>query len=60
MIFPLDCLWHPGPEHDASPCAVARRIAEGEESERSYEAARFAGDERAGEYDLSDDNGGEW
>jgi len=25
-----------------------------------YEAARFAADERAGEYDLSDDNGGEW
>lgn len=42
MIFPLDCLWHPGPEHDASPCAVARRIAAGEAAEREYEARRAA------------------
>ena len=40
MILSLDCLWHPGPEHDASPRAVRQRLAAGEESERAYEARR--------------------
>ena len=52
MILPLDCLWHPGPEHDASPRAVARRIARGEESERAYEARRSA----AREIDPNEDD----
>ncbi len=52
MILPLDCLWHPGPEHDASPRAVRQRIARGEESERRYEALRFA----AREIDPNEDD----
>ena len=57
---PPSCVWSPPAGYDASPGAVERRIAAGEESERSYEAESFANDERAGEHDLSDDNGGEW
>ena len=52
--------WTPPAGYDASPEAVERRIAEGEESERAYEAASFDADERAGEYGQSTDDGGEW
>ena len=52
--------WTPPADHDASPEAVERRIAAGEESERAYEAASFEADERAGEYGQSTDDGGEW
>ena len=52
--------WTPPAGYDASPEAVERRIAAGEESERAYEAASFEADERAGEYGQSTDDGGEW
>ena len=51
--------WTPPAGYDASPEAVERRIREGEESERDYEAARFAEDERAGEYGTCAEDGGE-
>jgi hypothetical protein len=54
------CAWTPPAGYDASPEAVSRRIAAGEESERAYEADRFEADERAGEYGPCDDDGGEW
>ena len=40
--------------------AEAGESSEGWRKLPDYEAARFAADERAGEHDLSDDNGGEW
>lgn len=58
--LPPACVWTPPAEYDASEEAIAERIAAGEESERFDEAARFATDERAGEYGPSDDDGGEW
>ena len=57
--LPSACVWAPPAGYDASEEAVARRIVAGEESERDYEAESFEADERAGEYDLSDDDGGE-
>lgn len=58
--FPASCAWTPPAGYDASPEAVSRRIAAGEESERAYEADRSEADERAGEYGQSTDDGGEW
>lgn len=58
--FPASCAWAPPADHDASPEAVERRIAAGEESERAYEASSFEADERAGEYGPCDDDGGKW
>jgi hypothetical protein len=51
--LPSACVCSPPAGYDASEKAAERRMLEGEESERDYEAARFADDERAGEYDLS-------
>lgn len=41
-VVEADCFWTPPADHDASPEAVAARLAAGEESERRYEARREA------------------
>ena len=50
--FDSACVWTPPAGYDASPRAVARRTARGEESERAYETARFA----AREIDPNEDD----
>ena len=57
--LPSACVWLPPAGYDASEKAAERRMLEGEESERDYEAARFAEDERAGEYGTCAEDGGE-